>query len=188
MNRSSLFFIIIATLLIGSLVGINIQPQQAQTMAANTAEVSATGLNYRLIDPNDFPIVYNDFGRADPATIGENFVANTKTFKHETLTIELALDASVEYKAEMKQGDSIVYRWSVDNGETYYDFHGHPNTLETEFFTRYSEGEASTDSGSIVSPYTGQHGWFWLNISEQAITIELEVAGFYDQIVLIPTY
>ena len=59
--------------------------------------------------------------------------------------------------------------------------------LETDFFTRYSEGEASSDSGSIVAAYKGQHGWFWLNISDQPVTITLEVAGFSDRNVLIAT-
>jgi hypothetical protein len=187
MNRSTLFFIIVTTLLVGSLIGVNIQPQQT-AIVADSSVTTTTGLNYRLIDPNDFTIQYNEFGRADPVTTGENFVSSNKSFKHEILEIPLELDSSVEYKAEMEQGDSIVYRWSVDNGDTYFDFHGHPNTLETEFFTRYREGEGSTGSGSIVAAYKGQHGWFWLNISDHPITIKLEVAGFYDKIVLLPTY
>ena len=191
MNRSSLIFISVAALLIGGLVGLNLssagKASNEVTASAETATVSqpAGSLTYRLIDPDDYSAEEDEFGRPVPATLGENFKASDKALKQETLSIELGLDGEVEYKVEMQQGDSIVYRWSVTSGAAYYDFHAHPQHEETTFFTRYIEGEGSEHAGSIVAAYEGQHGWFWLNIADQPITIELVVAGFYDQIVKI---
>jgi len=34
-----------------------------------------------------------------------------------------------------------------------------------------------------MAAYTGQHGWFWLNIADGPTTVTLEVSGFYDEIV-----
>lgn len=189
MNKSSLIFIVIATLLIGGLIGINLSPDdQPVAESAPSAVVAASakagpGLNYQLINPSDFPVVQDEFGRAKPATVGQNLSVYSKEYKHETVSVNLELDGKTEYKVEMQQGDSVVYRWRVKDGEVYYDFHGHPKVEETEFFTRYLEGEGAEHAGSIIAPYKGQHGWFWLNISDQPITVELEVAGFYDQIV-----
>ena len=39
-----------------------------------------------------------------------------------------------------------------------------------------------TSSGSIVAPFSGNHGWYWLNIEEHTIEITLKVAGFYSEI------
>ena len=186
MNRSTLFFTVIATLLIGGLIGLSLQEQE-QAPAAVAVD-NNSGLRYRLINPEDFTLQYDDFRSALPITVGENFIASDKAFKHETLTINFGLDNAKEYKAFMDQGDSIVYRWTVLEGEAYFDVHGHPNTEGTEIFSRYREGQASTGSGSIVAPYEGQHGWFWLNVSDQPIVIELEVAGFYNEILMVSEY
>jgi hypothetical protein len=34
-----------------------------------------------------------------------------------------------------------------------------------------------------MAAYTGQHGWFWLNIADGPTTVTLDVNGFYDEIV-----
>ncbi len=202
MNRSSLIFLLIAALLIGGLVGLQFSAEQkssnARTLNENEGNEGITGtrvvreqsaddeLAYRLIDPKDYPVEQDEFGRPIPAIVSENFSPSNRAFKHQTLAVELGLDGEVEYKIEMQQSDSIVYRWRVNDGTVYYDFHAHPTLEETEFFTRYIEGEGSEHAGSIIAAYEGQHGWFWLNISDKPIVIELEVAGFYDQIVKIP--
>ena len=35
----------------------------------------------------------------------------------------------------------------------------------------------------IVAAYDGQHGWYWQNLEPDDVTLTLEVAGFYDEIV-----
>lgn len=191
MNRSTMIFTLISALLIGGVVGLSFnsdnQPQtegiEAEPRLVSSNNVS---LDFRFIDPNDFVVEEDDFGVSLPSTLGENFIDSDKVFKHETLLVELPLDGAVEYKVEMEQSDSIVFQWAVVEGEVYSDFHGHPKDDETGFFTRYLESEGIQSSGSIVAPYKGQHGWFWLNIADHPITIELVVAGFYDQIVMLP--
>ena len=103
--------------------------------------------------------------------------------KSETLTITLDLDGTVEYKALMQQGDNIAFRWSTDGNDVYYDFHAHDDAFGPEFFTRYDEGEGAERSGSIMAAYSGQHGWFWLNLGDGPTTITLEVYGFYDEVI-----
>jgi hypothetical protein len=191
MKRTSLILIVIATLITGGIVGLQFESEKPITAAItdnNTVlsnSVGSTSLNYRLIDPDNFPVQKDEYDRPLPATEGENILVNDKAFKHEILTINLALESSVEYKAEMDQRDGIVYSWTVNEGEVYFDFHGHPRNEETGFFTRYLEGEGSQNSGSIVAPYKGEHGWFFLNISHHPITIKLEVSGFYNELELV---
>ena len=81
----------------------------------------------------------------------------------------------------MDQGEVLLYEWIAD-GEVYYDFHAHEAKGNPDFWTRYSEGEGTADQGSIVAPYQGQHGWFWMNIEERPITIKLTIAGYYDEL------
>ena len=143
---------------------------------------------YRYFDPAAVTVEFDQFGQAMPLYANENTVAGRGELKSETVTIQLELDSSVEYKALMRQGDSIVYAWQTDGGDAYYDFHAHDDAGGPDFFTRYGEGEGAARSGSIVAAYTGQHGWYWLNISDGPLTITLDVAGFYDEIVEIDLY
>jgi len=189
MNKSTLGFIAIAAGLVGALLGYSVTGKGNSTAPANTVVASSADANtvatlpYRYLADSAFQdFEMDEFGRAAPYSIGENFQNPEKPFKQETLEINLALDQTVEYKAVMEQGDSIVYEWSVDNGEVYTDFHGHPPG-EGEFFTRYSETEGEADQGAIVAAYDGQHGWFWLNISDNPVTVTLTVAGFFDEVI-----
>lgn len=105
------------------------------------------------------------------------------TPRTETLDVTLALYEEVELKAVMDAAQTIVYSWSISDGEVYYDFHAEPDEGPEGYFVRYAEGEGNADSGSLVAPFTGHHGWYWLNISDHAITVRLEVAGYHKKLV-----
>ena len=132
---------------------------------------------FRFLSPDTVTLEKDEYGQVLAAASGENFIASDRGLRSETLEIVLDLDATVEYKVLMQQGNSISFRWGAD-GQAYYDFHAHDAAFGDDFFTRYAEGEASSSAGSIVAAYDGQHGWFWLNISDAPTTITLEVMGF----------
>jgi len=188
MGKSTLVLIALAALGLGALIGVSLVDDQVVTeepAAADDVVVASTGGApiFRYLAPEGVTVEHDEFGQAVPLALGENFIARDSAPKSESVTITLDTDASVEYKAVLKQGDSIAFRWSTDGGEAYYDFHAHDPSFGPEFFTRYDEGEGTERSGSIVAAYDGQHGWFWLNLEAEPITISLEVAGFYDEIV-----
>jgi hypothetical protein len=194
MGKSTIVLVTLAALGLGALIGSSlvdeVESESVAAEAAPTGDAPTGGTPtstggapvFRFLSPDSVSIEHDEYGQAQPVANGENFIARERGLKTETLEIELDLDATVEYKALMQQGDSISFRWSTD-GEAYYDFHAHDEAFGEEFFTRYAEGEGSSSAGSIVAAYDGQHGWFWLNISDAPITITLEVMGFYDEII-----
>ena len=109
-----------------------------------------------------------------------------KIFSSDTIVVQLESGEQVEYKALMQRGDMILYSWSVEKGIVYTDFHADPtenkDSYPDDYFIRYRESETSNSSGSMVASFTGNHGWYWLNIEEHPIRITLEVAGFYSEI------
>ena len=139
----------------------------------------------RYIAEETIEVEFDEFGDPLPAAVGENFIPGDGDFKNDRLTIVLAPDKGIEYKALLDQGDTITYHWSVDNGQVYFDLHAHDTAFGPDFFTRYAEGEAFHDAGAIVAAYDGQHGWYWLNLEAEPVTIVLEVSGFYDDIIRI---
>jgi hypothetical protein len=138
---------------------------------------------FRYLAPEDAVVIKDEYGRPQPLMNGENFIARDASMKSETLSFELPGDSGIEYKAIMKQGDAMVFRWSTEGGQAYYDFHAHDEAFGPEFYTRYDEGEGDFRAGSVVAAYDGQHGWYWQNIGSDPITITLEVAGFYDEVI-----
>ena len=103
----------------------------------------------------------------------------------DTMKIYLGVDEKTEVKAQLDKGQMIVYSWSVDGGnKVYADFHGHDPALGERFWVRYEESDGVTGrNGSLVAPFKGQHGWYWLNVSEKPVTITLNVTGYQDKLI-----
>ena len=184
-NKSTqvLALVVVGTLafLIGNSGG-NDEPQAVAVTDAGSAPV------LRYLEPDGVTVEVDEFGQAEPYLNGDNWITGRGELTTETIVVELELDAAIEYKALMQQGDSLSYSWKTDGGEVYTDFHGHDETFGPDFFTRYTETEGTSHSGSIIAGYSGQHGWYWLNLSDGPMTITLEVSGFYDDIVEIDLY
>jgi hypothetical protein len=104
--------------------------------------------------------------------------------KTETLKIHLGVDEKTEIKAQLAKGKMILYSWSVEGGNVYVDFHGHDPSLGDRFWVRYEEADGiNARNGSLVAPFKGEHGWYWLNVSEKPITITLTVSGYQEKLI-----
>lgn len=103
-------------------------------------------------------------------------------YQSETVVIHLPANGEVEFKARMKEGDSLVYSWT--SAQTLYvDMHGEPLDYPESPVVRYEELDGTAAGhGWLVAPFAGLHGWFWLNTSETDTVIELKVAGYYERI------
>jgi hypothetical protein len=107
--------------------------------------------------------------------------------KTQTMRIRLDFDQKTEIKAVLGKAKAIVYTWKVEGGTAYVDFHGHDPAKGDHYWVRYEEAgqeEGITGrSGSLVAPFAGEHGWYWLNTSQGPITIELTVTGYFDKLI-----
>jgi hypothetical protein len=187
MGKATLVLVTLAALGLGSLVGVSLvddAPDASVAPAVVDAALVSTGgaPAFRFLRPDDVPGDWLTENSGEPFTSGENFLSEPGKWKAESLEIELAGDARVEYKIFMSQGDAVLFNWSVDGEELYFDLHAHDDAFGDEFYTRYDDGRAIQRSGTIVAAYDGQHGWYWQNLEPEAATITLEVAGFYDEI------
>lgn len=114
------------------------------------------------------------------------FEANAE-YRSAQYTIEVPALSALEYKIGMEEGAVVAYRWTTDMAEPdllNVEFHGHTEPAPGEpgdvmFYTVHQNGE---ESGALKAPFTGVHGWYLENNSEEDIEIELEVAGFYSEL------
>ena len=102
-----------------------------------------------------------------------------------TLTLTLEAGQETEVKTVLRTSKVILYTWKAEGGPVYCDLHGHDPAAGSEFFVRYREDQegATEVTGSLVAPFDGEHGWYWLNIHDGPVTITLTVTGFFDDIV-----
>lgn len=101
-----------------------------------------------------------------------------------SLQITLAAGERTEVKAVLDESKVIVFSWVVEGGPIYVDFHGHNPEFGDDFWVRYKEQADATGShGSLVAPFSGEHGWFWQNHGNDPVTIQLTVTGYFVDVV-----
>lgn len=100
------------------------------------------------------------------------------------ISVQLAPGQETEIKAVLDAGQVILFSWTAAQGQVYTDFHGHEPDAGEDAWVRYEEQQSgSSGQGSLVAPFSGEHGWYWMNISEQPVRITLNVSGYYKDLI-----
>ncbi len=68
------------------------------------------------------------------------------------------------------------------NGKSHRESSGSKKEADAKRLLKKREGEIAGGAGSLVAPFDGNHGWYWLNIQENSINISLEVYGYYESL------
>lgn len=158
---------------IGKALGLTAISGQAQ--AAGVQDVIGGNENLAAVEPPEY---------GDPIPLPNPAVSQLKPGgpQTHTQTITIPEFRETEVKAILDVAQVIVYSWEAD-GDVYVDFHGHDEATTGDGFVRYREEQSTrSGSGSLVAPFTGEHGWFWLNIDDKPVNIKLTVTGYYNSI------
>jgi hypothetical protein len=125
-----------------------------------------------------------DFGEPVPLPNPAIHQAEAGPPQTRTLTVTIPPEEETEIKTVLTEGKVILYSWSIDRGDIYSDFHGHDPAVSSEFWVRYQEHqEGMGGNGSLVAPFGGEHGWYWLNYNEFPVVVTLTVTGYFDDII-----
>ena len=96
------------------------------------------------------------------------------------ITFTLAPGEFTEIKATMEEGATMTYAWSATGGRINFDLHAHAGGEDVT----YERGRGQTSGeGSFETPFAGEHGWFWRNRDDEAVTVTLQLRGAYSEIV-----
>jgi hypothetical protein len=155
-------------------------------MAMSDARTAAAGSIEDVTGGNEELKAAEGASSMDPLPLPNPAVSQLEAAAPRTETIEITLgfDEKTEIKAVLGKGKVILYDWSVEGGKVYVDFHGHDPAKGDSYWVRYEEADGITQrSGSLVAPFAGEHGWFWLNVSDQPVKIRLTVSGYQEKLV-----
>lgn len=120
----------------------------------------------------------------DPTGVGDKLGfepdtgASRTTAGNDTFEIRLAPNESLEFKLIMEEDDAVDYAWNTSAPVT-YDLHGEPEDPDASFRS-YDSGEGSAREGHLEVPFTGSHGWYWKNPTEDPLVVELRIDGVYE--------
>lgn len=109
-------------------------------------------------------------------------------WRSDTINIPLAAGTELEYKLNVKKGDALAYAISYgslqDPSAVVSEFHGHTEQRADGVgdLMYYSKTSGVAQSGQLVAPWDGVHGWYLKNTSMKNITVKLQLAGFYELI------
>lgn len=126
------------------------------------------------------------------------------TYRSQTIDIPLAYGQEREFKLALAQGATLVYQWQVlgphpapdaqatqldiepgapGPDRVYVDFHGESRPPAAPLVQSYRRQDAALRAqGALVAPFDGVHGWYFLNDSQQAVVVRLQVAGFFEPV------
>ncbi|HXR51911.1 MAG TPA: hypothetical protein VN762_07210 [Steroidobacteraceae bacterium] len=155
-------------------------------MAMSDARTSAAASIDDVTGGNDELKAAAGASSMDPLPLPNPAVSQLEAAAPHTETIEITLgfDEKTEIKAVLAKGKVILYDWSVEGGKVYVDFHGHDPSKGDAYWVRYEEADGITQrSGSLVAPFAGEHGWYWLNVSDTPVKIRLTVTGYQEKLV-----
>ena len=137
--------------------------------------IDPTGIGHKL-----GLTVFHDV-KADEAT--QSSLEQPTSSKGVTETIEVVVPAGrgVEYKFIMTQYQKLEYEWITDGTALYFDLHGEPEGDTTGYFESYAIATLSEMKGSFTVPFTGSHGWYWKNTSNNPVKVQLIVKGEFSK-------
>lgn len=121
-------------------------------------------------------------GSAGAPGTGTALVTSDTPFRSDEMSITLAPGEGGEIKAQMNAGERLVFSWAATGAGVDVDMHGEATT-DSGTDRSYKTGEFETAGhGAFEAPMTGNHGWFWQNLTDDPVTVTVKTSGFYRRL------
>lgn len=120
-----------------------------------------------------------------PLPEGTYFDAESE-YRSEVFEIPVAAHSALEFKLALEEGQVLVYEWSAEGGEEgalSTEFHGHTEPVDgMGKLMFYNIHEERQESGALVAPFSGIHGWYLNNQGSEEIVVTLTASGFFEEV------
>ena len=114
------------------------------------------------------------------ASTGTTIVApQDRAFNSETVEFKIGPREGIEYKYRLDNGEALLYSWKA-TAPVNVEFHAEPDGGPAGYAQTYEKIQGTEASGTLTAPFSGIHGWYWENTTNQEITVTLTSAGYYN--------
>jgi len=100
-------------------------------------------------------------------------------FSSETVEFKIAPRQGMEYKYRLDKGEALLYSWKA-TAPVNVEFHAEPDGGPQGYAQTYEKTQGTQAAGTLTAPFSGIHGWYWENTTNQEITVTLTSAGYYN--------
>jgi hypothetical protein len=100
-------------------------------------------------------------------------------YKVDSREFQLQPTEGMEFKYRMEKGGGMLYTWTA-TASMEYEFHGEPDGARNGAYESYELKTGDRAAGNFTAPFTGIHGWYWVNKTPGIVKIRLTSAGFYS--------
>jgi hypothetical protein len=114
----------------------------------------------------------------DPAPSAEP--ASRARAKADETSVTLKPGEGTEVKVEMAKGARVRYEWTAAGGPVNHNTHADGPGGASHLYAKATGVER--DSGELVAPFDGHHGWYWRNRTEGEVTVTLKTSGEYKAV------
>ena len=153
---------------LGSRFGLTVlhDPQASESMSepASAAVNAPTDLGLNLLAPTGSPVT-----------------RKTGPYRSDRMTLKLAPGEGAEIKARMKAGENFLFHWR-STGPVHFDMHGERLNAGDDFTSFWLGRAQAQASGAFAAPFEGTHGWYWQNPGSAAVTVTLDISGYYAEL------
>ena len=107
-------------------------------------------------------------------------VGQERPFTNDTQEFVLGPREGIEYKYRLEKGEALLYSWTASEAVN-YELHAEPDGAPRGYAQSYEKRDATREaSGTLTAPFSGIHGWFWENTTNEPIKVTLRSAGYYN--------
>lgn len=119
-------------------------------------------------------------GKGAAAGGGTILAPQDAAFKQESIAFEVKPREGFEYKYRLEKGEALLYSWTA-SAPMNTEFHAEPDGAPRGYAQTYEKKDGMTGaSGTLTAPFSGIHGWYWENTTDQPATVTLATAGHYN--------
>lgn len=119
-------------------------------------------------------------GKGTGAGGGTILAPQDAAFKQESVTFEAKPREGFEYKYRLEKGEALLYSWTA-SAPMNTEFHAEPDGAPRGYAQTYEKKDGMTGaSGTLTAPFSGIHGWYWENTTDQPATVTLTTSGYYN--------
>jgi hypothetical protein len=119
-------------------------------------------------------------GTGTAAAGGTILAPQDAAFAQETITFEAKPREGFEYKYRLEKGEALLYSWT-SSAPMNTEFHAEPDGAPRGYAQTYEKKDGMTGaSGTLTAPFSGIHGWYWENTTDQPATVTLTTSGYYN--------
>lgn len=92
----------------------------------------------------------------------------------------VSLCEGIEIKLVMNEGAVAEFKWSANGAVVKHDTHGDGSSQKID----YEQGRGVPEqAGQLKAAFTGNHGWFWRNRTNDDVVVTLRTLGDYSELI-----